>query len=348
MSRFDRALGILLHLRTGKEMSAYDLAQRLGVSRRTIYRDMEVLSALGVPVYAERGHAGGFRLLEGYFLPPIMFSKGEAVALLLSLTLFRSLRSQPCSVDLQTAEQKLLAAMPETLRVALTEAQKVIGFEEVPHDTFHPEHSAAALSMASPSREPGKPAESETTTVFLQAVLERRSVFLSYRSPYKARAEDQLIEPLGLFWDRDQWYLVGKPQEQEQATRLWRADRVLSIIPQQEVTTPPDFDVRELLGHHWLKAAMKQWAQETPVRIRLARRQVDRLQRDWYYQHAIFEQLSEHHVLMTFGEEDQQIVLELLRWLGPGAELIEPAAWRAAMRDELTQMLADYANDASQ
>ena len=88
MNRFERSLGILLHLRSGKEMSASDLAQRLGVSRRTIYRDMDVLSTLGVPVYAERGHAGGFRLLEGYFLPPIMFSKGEAVALLLSLWVF--------------------------------------------------------------------------------------------------------------------------------------------------------------------------------------------------------------------------------------------------------------------
>src|SRR5260370_34031847 len=66
MNRFERALGILLHLRSGKEISASDLAQRLEVSRRTIYRDMDVLSTLGVPIYAERGHAGGFRLLEGY------------------------------------------------------------------------------------------------------------------------------------------------------------------------------------------------------------------------------------------------------------------------------------------
>jgi predicted DNA-binding transcriptional regulator YafY len=106
MNRFDRVLGLLLHLRTGKVVSALDLAQHFGVSRRTIYRDMEMLSALGVPVYAERGHAGGFRLLEGYFLPPVMFSKGEAVSLLLSVTLFRSLRSKPSLADLETAQKK--------------------------------------------------------------------------------------------------------------------------------------------------------------------------------------------------------------------------------------------------
>jgi predicted DNA-binding transcriptional regulator YafY len=93
---------------------------------------------------------------------------------------------------------------------------------------------------------------------------------------------------------------------------------------------------------------MKQWSQETPVRIRLSRQQAERLQRDWYYQHAIFEPLSHHHILMTLGEEDQQTVLELLRWLGPGAELLEPVAWRAAMQAELVQMLAEYATPASQ
>ena len=93
---------------------------------------------------------------------------------------------------------------------------------------------------------------------------------------------------------------------------------------------------------------MQQWAQEAPVRIRLSRRQAERLGKDWYYQHAIFEHLSDDCVLMTFGEEDQQTVLELLRWLGPGAELLEPVAWRAVMRAELTRMLANYTEDEAQ
>jgi len=343
MDRFQRVLGLLLHLRSGKEVSAFDLAEHFGVSRRTIYRDMQMLSALGVPVYAERGHAGGFRLLEGYFLPPVMFSKGEAVSLLLSVTLLRSLRAKPFSADLVKAEKKLLAAMPETLRVVLTEAQRVIGFEKGPHDTFHHERSTSSPQPLEFSAE--EPGEGEATTVFVQAVLDRRSILLRYRSPYKARTEHLLVEPLGVFWDRDHWYFVGRPIEQEQGSRLWRADRVLDVTPHtQEVAAHPDFDVRKLLDRNWLKAAMQQWAQEAPVSIRLSRQQAERLEKDWYYQHAVFEHLSEGRVLMTFGEEDQQIVLELLRWLGPGAELIKPVAWRAVMRAELVQMLADYAD----
>jgi predicted DNA-binding transcriptional regulator YafY len=343
MGRFERVLGILLHLRSGKEVTAFDLAQRFGVSRRTIYRDMEMLSALGVPVYAERGHAGGFRLLEGYFLPPVMFSKGEAVSLLLGVTLLRSLRAKPFSTDLVKAEKKLLAAMPETLRAVLTEAQRVIGFEKGPYDTFH--HERSIFSSQPGAFSAGESGEGEATTVFVQAVLDRRSVFLRYRSPYKAGTEHLLVEPLGVFWDRDHWYFVGRPSEQEHGSRLWRADRILDITPHtQEVATYPDFDVRTLLDRTWLKAAMQQWAQEAPVSIRLTRQQAERLAKDWYYQHANFEHLSDECILMTFGEEDQQIVLELLRWLGPGAELIEPVAWRAVMRAELVQILANYAD----
>ena len=187
------------------------------------------------------------------------------------------------------------------------------------------------------------------TTVFVQAILDRRSVLLHYRSPYRAGAESLLVEPLGVFWDRDHWYLAGRPTKQEQGSWLWRADRVLHIAPHtQEVAAHPDFDVRKLLDRNWLKAAMQQWAQEAPVRIRLSQQQAERLEKDWYYQHALFEQLSDDGVVMTFGEEDQQVVLELLRWLGPGAELLEPVAWRAVMRAELTRMLANYAEDEAQ
>jgi hypothetical protein len=89
--------------------------------------------------------------------------------------------------------------MPDTLRAILAEAQKVIGFEEGPRDIFHPEHAAPSLSVSSSSGEPGESAESETTTVFLQGVLDRRIVILQYHSPYKARTENLLVEPLGIF-----------------------------------------------------------------------------------------------------------------------------------------------------
>jgi predicted DNA-binding transcriptional regulator YafY len=343
MNRFDRILGILLFLRNGQSVSASDLARRFEVSPRTIYRDIETLSAIGVPVYAERGREGGFQLLEGYFLPPLMFSRGEAISLLLGLALLRSLQAAPFTAELEIAGQKLLAAIPDRLRAILAEADKIIGFEKLPGDIFHPELSTPP-SMPSTT----DPAESQTVNLFLQAILDRTLVRLRYRSPYATKTRDFTVEPLGLFWDRDHWYLVGRPADREETPRLWRADRVVEIKPGRPLETArPEFDVRELLGRNWLKSAMEHWREPDPVKIRLTAAQAQRLQQDWYYRHARFEPLPGGQILLTFGEDNQAVVLELLRWLGPGAELVAPEAWREALREELKQMLAQYPLDIS-
>ncbi len=342
MNRFDRALAILLLLRGGKTLSATELAARLEVSTRTIYRDIETLSAVGVPVFAEMGRAGGFRLLAGYFLPPVMLTTGEAVSLLLGMTLLRSLRATPFAAELERAEQKLLAAVPDHLRTVLMEARTIIGFERPPDDLFHPEPQRPAAPDTAPSTFD----EGETVTIFLQSVLDRRTVLLDYHSPYGGRQDRFIVAPLGLFWDRDRWYLAGIRAGGGDSVRLWRADRVRAIAPQTLTVEPiPAFDVRDLLDRAWLRRAMDQWRAENAVTIRLTARQATRLRADWYYRHAHYETLPGDRVLMTFGEYNREIVLELLRWLGPGAELIEPHAWRTTLKEELAAMLAQYPDE---
>jgi predicted DNA-binding transcriptional regulator YafY len=150
-----------------------------------------------------------------------------------------------------------------------------------------------------------------------------------------------------VFWDRDHWYLVGTVSARRQTPRLGRADRVLALTPHARSARPPArFDIRDYLGRGWLRTAMGEWAEQAPVAIRLSRRQAERVQQDWYYEHATFRPLGADAVLMTFGDDDREAVLALLRWLGPGAELIEPAAWRAVIRDELRALSHTYAADA--
>lgn len=344
MSRFDRILAILLLLRGGRGMTAAEMARRLEVSTRTVYRDVETLSALGVPVYAARGQGGGFRLLPGYFLPPVTFSQGEAISLLLGLALLRSLRATPFAAQRETAEHKLLAAVPDALRAILAHAQQVIAVEAVPRDAFHPKRAASHDSSA-PA--PPDTSESAVVEVYLQAVLERTTVHLRYGSPYRAAADTVLVDPAGLFWDRDHWYLVGTVNDMRPLPRLWRADRVLAITPHSRpARIQARFDIRDYLGRGWLRTAMMEWTEQSPVSIRLSRRQAERLQQDWYYGHASFRPLAADEVLMTFGEDDRGAVLALLRWLGPGAELIAPKEWRAVIRDEVLALYHTYAADA--
>jgi predicted DNA-binding transcriptional regulator YafY len=343
MQRFDRILGILLFLRSKQSVSSSKLARHFEVSVRTIYRDLDTLSTLGVPLYTERGRQGGVRLLQGYFLPPLMFTQSEAIALLLGLTLQRSLRAVPFPTEIDMAEKKLLAALPETLRSLLTKAEKLVGFEKTPNDIFHPEPASQEPPLIAIPQEQADLHQSKTISTFFRAILDGNLVLMHYASPYRTHTSEVLMEPLGLLWDRDLWYLVGKQLERKRPLGLWRADRVLQIKPRQPmVTVQNEFDVREYLGRSWLQPAMEQWRDLSPVKIRLSCAQAERLQQDWYYRHAHFEPITEKQVVMTFGEQNPTVVLELLRWLGPGAELIEPGAWRGRMREELSQMLAYY------
>jgi predicted DNA-binding transcriptional regulator YafY len=340
VNRSDRLLGVLLRLRGGKIVPAAELARHFDVSARTIYRDVDTLAALGVPIYAELGRHGGFRLVEGYFLPAIAFTQDEAVSLVLGLALLRSLRARPFASGLDTAGDKLLAAMPAHLGAVLGAAERLIGFEGIARDAFHPE-----LVEREPSHGRRLERELRTIDVFLQAVLDGATVRMDYRSPYRESAERILAVPRGIFWDRDLWYLAGERLDQSAASseaRLWRADRVLDIWPESRHAEAGEFDVRELLGRRWLARAMASWAAEAPVRVRLTAMQAARMRSDWYYGHARYEDEPDGSVVVSFGQDHLEIVLELLRWLGPGAELLEPARWRAALRDELLQMAALY------
>jgi predicted DNA-binding transcriptional regulator YafY len=339
MTRIERGFAILLMLSDGSTIAAAALARRFEVSVRTIYRDVEMLSATGVPIYAERGVLGGYRLLEGFFLPPVSFNRGETVAMLLSMALVRGLKVPPFAAALDSAERKLIAALPRHLRPLLAETRRLIGFERAAGDAFHAE-------LPGPSGAPET--EARAVEIFLTAVLDGTRVRFTYRSPYRSGGAPADIdaEPMGLLWDRDRWYLIGRlvGAKQGAGQRLWRADRVGDIeTSTMRAAAAPSFDVRRQLGRAWLRDAMAQWARSSPVKIRLGRQQAERLATDWYFRFARFERVGAQEVVMTYGENDEAKVFDLVRWLGPGAELIEPAEWRARLRAELRKMAAAYA-----
>lgn len=335
MKELDRILGILLILQSRRAVSAKQLAERFSVSTRTIYRDLQTMSLLGIPIYTERGRKGGIRLLEGYFLPPLMFSQGEAIALLLGLLLLRNLRAVPFEAETETASHKLLTAVPEYLRATLTRLERVLGVERYRGDIFSAERN-------DPDHVPDLQQEGAVVTRFLQALLDHTTVHIRYRSPYRESESATEVRPLGAFWDRERWYLVSDRSQSPGEYRLWRADRVLDMATLGKVAPgerDETFDISELLGHSWLKTAMDTWRQRVPVRLRITAAQAQRLQQDWYYRLAQYEMEADGSVVMSFGEDDPELVLPLVRWLGPGAELLSPEAWKPLHRAQLETML---------
>ncbi len=143
-------MALLIALQQGP-VNAGAIADKLEVSKRTILRDMQSLSEIGVPIYAVSGPGGGFRLMEGFRLPPLQFDAGEALAVLFALSAVAKMADTPFREARWTAMDKLRAALPEqTLRQVEPALERVE--IQVPQRSVKAPHLAALMENAAQSR----------------------------------------------------------------------------------------------------------------------------------------------------------------------------------------------------
>ncbi|MBO4255696.1 helix-turn-helix transcriptional regulator [Streptomyces griseorubiginosus] len=213
-----RLVSILLLLQTRGRMTAAQLAEELEVSVRTVYRDVEALSAAGVPLYGDAGHAGGYRLLEGYRTRLTGLTTEEAEALFLAGAPGPAAELGLGSV-LAAAQLKVRAALPPELRV---HADRISG-------RFHLDA-------------PGWYADAEETP-YLPAVAEAvwngRVLRVLYRRWAEPTDVRRRLEPYGLVLKAGRWYVVAGP-----GPRTFRVDQILELSSSdEEFTRPADFDL---------------------------------------------------------------------------------------------------------
>lgn len=332
MNPIERALGILLLLTGGKLVSATTLAERFQVSLRTIYRDIDRLIALGVPVDAERGAEGGYRLASGYLQPPVALTRNETAALITAMSLVRSSRTVPLADDLTSAEKKLLASLPKAVHGLLKDAEKIVGIEPIPADIFH-------------SGTKAEPTEDWQAALdgFMSGILDGKRVRFNHVNPTRNTLKAHDVEPYGVMFDRDLWYLAGRCVDTD-TTKVYRADRVCDLEISGLFFRPDkEFSIQNLLGGAWLSQAMRRWEQEEQIaKIVVTATQARKLSADWYYRHAVFTPAGDGKILISIPSTSRLRILPLVRWLGPGAELIGPEALRQELAAELEELVTLY------
>ena len=187
MNRIDRLHAILTHLQSKRRVTAQEIADRFNISLRTVYRDVKALDESGVPVIGEAG--SGYSIMEGYRLPPVMFSQQEANALLLGGKLAEKLTDGSIRQHFEAALFKIKAVLRTTDKENLDNLNNHI----------------EVLRFRGPSDEN---ADSHLTAL-QQSIAEKRVIFIRYHSGGKEELSERMVEPIGLWYYSMYWHLIG-------------------------------------------------------------------------------------------------------------------------------------------
>jgi len=222
-----RLITLILLLQNQPNQKASELAERLGVSVRTLHRYFEMLDEMGIPVYAERGPYGGFSLVRGYKLPPLVFSMEEAVAVYMGASLIREAWGELYREAAQSALAKIENLLPNDQRAEIAWARRSL----VSTELIRPD-----LASLSPLMEQLR-----------AAIHERRRVSALYQNQVDAKPARRRIDPYALVFRAGWWYLVGYCHLRA-ALRTFRVDRIQKLnLLDTAFEVPADFDIHAYL-----------------------------------------------------------------------------------------------------
>src|SRR5512138_3053543 len=222
-----RLITLVFLLQNQPNQKASELAEKLGVSLRTVHRYFEMLDEMGIPVYSERGPYGGFSLVRGYKMPPLVFTLEEAVAVVLGTGLVQELWGDLYRDAAHGALAKLENLLPE---------------EQV-REVAWARQSLFATGMHRADLK----AQTPTLERLRRGIREHRSVEISYRSSQVPHPSQRVLDPYALVHRWGWWYTVGYCHLRNEV-RTFRVDRIVerALLDTTFVQTP-GFDLQEHL-----------------------------------------------------------------------------------------------------
>jgi len=293
MNRIDRLFAILLKLQGKQQIRAEDLAHHFAVSKRTIYRDVAALNEMGVPIISLPGE--GYEMMEGYYLPPLIFTPAEASALFLGAQMLIGQAAGQLPIVADHALSKLAAILPPNTKAHVDQLTGLIQFI-LPPDRFDLD-DARLMTLQ-------------------RAIVERRVVHLKYHSYSQNEATERDIEPQNLTYSNGVWYVNGYCRLRHEP-RSFRLDRI---------------DALKLKAERFTERAHAPAAPE-PVDVRVRFDQpIVRWVREHQHYAVQQEDVVPDGVIMTYRVHRlSELVPWLLGW-GAQAEVLSPPELRAEIR----------------
>lgn len=230
ISRVHRLIRLITLLQSQLARSANELTLELGVSRRTLFRDLKLLEAAGVPYYHERGK--GYRIQQSFFLPPINLTVAETMGLMILAKSAEADRTRPLAPAALSAIYKFIAIVPEPIREACGDLLENIS--------------------VNPGQSVDGHGESRVYHDLQRGIDQQLACDIVYQSPVDDEPLTCKLMPLAMHLANNAWYVMGKTSTHGKEVRVFKLVRFTSVtLTDKTFKRPPKFKVSDKLGHAW-------------------------------------------------------------------------------------------------
>lgn len=318
MNRIDRLSAILIQLQSKRIVKAQEIAERFEISLRTVYRDVRSLEEAGVPVVGEAGL--GYWLMDGYRLPPVMFTKEEATAFLMAEKLITKLTDNTTDQHFKSAMYKVKAVLKTTEKDFLEDIEERI--EIIGH----------------PSMIDSKP-HNDILQLILRSISEKRILNLQYFSRNEEQQTERLIEPIGICHISNHWHLIAFCQLRNDY-RDFRIDRITDLTPTSKLFRGN--------AHPSLQNYLKQFeTRENMISIKLIVHKsvsIHIQEQKYYYGFINQETLDNERLTMYFFVSSIESFARWLLMFGDFVEIITPIELAERVKNLVKSLHQKYVN----
>ena len=296
MNRLTRVTAILIQLQSKRVVKAQDIAERFSISLRTVYRDIRTLEEAGIPLIGEAGV--GYSLIDGYKLPPVMFTTEEATAFLTAEKLIEKLTDDTTEEWYKSAMYKIKAVLRSTEKDSLETIDENI---QVIENRYLPKDKAKPNALL----------------LILKSISAKNVLTIDYFANHSQEKTKRNIEPVGIFYLGNYWHLIAYCYLRNDY-RNFRIDRISHILQ-----TNLSFKKQ----HPSLKTYLKQISKEKELHtviIRFDKKILRYFGDQKYYNGFVSQKEAGEQIEMTFLTESLEGFARWFMMYGDFAEIIRP------------------------
>jgi len=304
MNRIDRVSAVLIQLQSRKVVRAIEIAERFKISLRTVYRDIKTLEDAGIPIIGEPGI--GYSIMEGYRLPPFMFTRDEATAFLTAEKFIENLTDTTTTKNYKSAMYKIKAVLRATDKSLL---------EEI-------DNNIAVLKTSSQTTINNN----DHLQILLNGIAQKLVLNLEYFSNHNQQHSNRDVEPIGIFFKDNYWHLIAFCRIRNDY-RDFRVDRINKVT-----ATDTFFNAKHPTLQNYLNQTVKEQGLELIV-ILVEKEIYAHLENQKYYNGFISEKTIDTRIEMTFLSGS---IEGFARWFvifGDNAQIVLPEKLKKRVAD---------------